>query len=44
MIEYVVLVLQLLNLIVLLGVLNEIMDIGDYLFFKEVVMDDKDNL
>ena len=42
MIEYVLLVLGLVNLFLLLGLGNEILDIRDYLFFKEAL--DEDNL
>ena len=37
MIEYVLLVLGLVNLFLLLGLGNEILDIRDYLFFKEAL-------
>ena len=37
MIELVLLVLGLVNLFLLLGLGNEILDIRDYLFFKEVL-------
>ena len=37
MIEYVLLVFSLVNLFLLLGLGNEILDIRDYLFFKEAL-------
>lgn len=37
MIEYVLLVLGFINLFLLLGLGNEILDIRDYLFFKEAL-------
>ena len=37
MIEYVLLVFSLVNLFLLLGLGNEILDIRDYIFFKEVL-------
>ena len=40
MIEYVLLVLGLVNLFLLLGLGNEILDIRDYLFFKEALDED----
>ena len=42
MIEFVLLVLGLVNLFLLLGLGNEIMDIRDYLFFKEVLENEGD--
>ena len=42
MIEYVLLVLGFINLFLLLGLGNEILDIRDYLFFKEVMKDESD--
>ena len=42
MIEYVLLVFSLVNLFLLLGLGNEILDIRDYLFFKEAL--DESNL
>ena len=43
MITIVLLVLGLVNLFLLLGLGNEILDIRDYIFFKEV-MEDESNL
>lgn len=43
MIELVLLVLGFINLFLLLGLGNEILDIRDYIFFKEV-MEDESNL
>ena len=40
MIEFVLLVLGLVNLFLLLGLGNEILDIRDYLFFKEALDED----
>ena len=40
MIEIVLLVLGLVNLFLLLGLGNEVLDIKDYLFFKEVLDDE----
>lgn len=37
MIEYVLLVLGIINLFLLLGLGNEVLDIRDYLFFKEAL-------
>ena len=42
MIELVLLVLGFINLFLLLGLGNEILDIRDYLFFKEVLEDESD--
>ena len=42
MIEIVLLILGLVNLFLLLGLGNEILDIRDYLFFKEVMSDESD--
>ena len=42
MIEYVLLILGLVNLFLLLGLGNEVLDIRDYLFFKEVMEDESD--
>ena len=42
MIELVLLVLGLVNLFLLLGLGNEILDIRDYLFFKEVLENEGD--
>ena len=40
MIEYVLLVLGFINLFLLLGLGNEILDIRDYIFFKELMSDE----
>ena len=40
MIEIVLLILGLVNLFLLLGLGNEVLDIKDYLFFKEVLDDE----
>lgn len=42
MIEYVLLILGLVNLFLLLGLGNEVLDIRDYIFFKEVMEDESD--
>ena len=42
MIEYVILVFCIVNLFFLLGLCNEVLDIKDYLFFKEAL--DEGNL
>ena len=42
MIEYVLLAFSLVNLFFLLGLCNEVLDIRDYLFFKEAL--DEGNL
>lgn len=42
MIEYVLLVFSIINLFFLLGLSNEILDIRDYIFFKEVLDDESD--
>ena len=42
MINIVLLVLGLVNLFLLLGLGNEILDIRDYIFFKEVLEDESD--
>ena len=42
MINIVLLILGLVNLFLLLGLGNEVLDIRDYLFFKEVLDDESD--
>ena len=42
MMEYVLLVIGFVNLFLLLGLGNEVLDIKDYLFFKEVFDDESD--
>jgi len=42
MINIVLLILGLVNLFLLLGLGNEVLDIRDYLFFKEVLDDEGD--
>ena len=42
MIEIVLLVLGLVNLFLLLGLGNEILDIRDYIFYEEVLDDESD--
>ena len=42
MIEIVLLVIGFVNLFLLLGLGNEVLDIRDYLFFKEVLDDEGD--
>lgn len=42
MIEIVLLILGLVNLFLLLGLGNEVLDIKDYLFFREVFDDEGD--
>jgi len=42
MIEYVLLVFSIINLFFLLGLSNEILDIRDYIFFKECLKDESD--
>ncbi len=42
MIEYVILIFCIINLFFLLGLSNEILDIKDYIFFKEVMEDESD--
>ena len=44
MIEIVLLVLGLVNLFLLLGLGNEVLDIKDYLFFREVLDDGESDL
>ena len=44
MIEIVLLILGLVNLFLLLGLGNEVLDIKDYLFFKEVIDDGEGDL
>ena len=44
MIEIVLLILGLVNLFLLLGLGNEVLDIKDYLFFKEVIDDGESDL
>jgi hypothetical protein len=44
MIELVLLILGLVNLFLLLGLGNEVLDIKDYLFFKEVIDDGESDL
>ena len=40
MIEYVLLVLGFINLFLLLGLGNEVLDIRDYIFYKEMLNDE----
>ena len=40
MIEFVLLVLGFINLFLLLGLGNEVLDIRDYIFYKEVMKDE----
>ena len=40
MIEYVILIFCIINLFFLLGLCNEVLDIRDYIFFKEVMEDE----
>ena len=40
MIEYVILIFCIINLFFLLGLCNEVLDIRDYIFFKEVLDDE----
>ena len=42
MIEFVLLVLGIINLFLLLGLGNEVLDIRDYIFYKEVMKDESD--
>ena len=42
MIEFVLLVLGFINLVLLLGLGNEVLDIRDYIFYKEVMKDESD--
>ena len=42
MIELVLLIMGFINLFLLLGLGNEVLDIRDYLFFKEVLEDESD--
>ena len=42
MIEYVILIFCIINLFFLLGLGNEVLDIRDYIFFKEVLEDESD--
>ena len=42
MIELVLLVLGFINLFLLLGLGNEVLDIRDYIFYKEVMEDESD--
>ena len=44
MIEFVLLVIGFVNLFLLLGLGNEVLDIKDYLFFKEVLDDGASDL
>jgi hypothetical protein len=44
MIELVLLILGLVNLFLLLGLGNEVLDIKDYLFFREVIDDGESDL
>ena len=44
MIEYVILVFCIINLFFLLGLCNEVLDIRDYIFFKEVLDDGESDL
>ena len=40
MIEFVLLVLGFINLFLLLGLGNEVLDIRDYIFYKELISDE----
>ena len=40
MIEYVILIFCIVNLFFLLGLCNEVLDIRDYIFYKEVMKDE----
>ena len=42
MIELVLLIMGFINLFLLLGLGNEVLDIRDYIFFKEVLEDESD--
>ena len=42
MIEYVILIFCIVNLFFLLVLCNEVLDIRDYIFFKEVLDDESD--
>ena len=42
MIEIVLLILGFINLFLLLGLGNEVLDIRDYIFYKEVMKDESD--
>ena len=42
MIEVVLLIIGFINLFLLLGLGNEVLDIRDYIFFKEVLEDESD--
>ena len=42
MIEIVLLVFSIINLFFLLGLCNEVLDIRDYIFYKEVLEDESD--
>ena len=42
MIEFVLLVLGFINLFLLLGLGNEVLDIRDYIFYKELMSDESD--
>ena len=42
MIEVVLLIMGFINLFLLLGLGNEVLDIRDYIFFKEVLEDESD--
>ena len=42
MIELVLLIIGFINLFLLLGLGNEVLDIRDYIFFKEVMEDESD--
>ena len=44
MIELVLLIMGFVNLFLLLGLGNEVLDIKDYLFFKEVIDDGESDL
>ena len=43
MIEYVLLVFSIINLFFLLGLSNEILNIRDYIFFKECLKDESNS-
>ena len=42
MIEFVLLIIGFINLFLLLGLGNEVLDIHDYIFYKDVMKDESD--
>ena len=42
MIEIILLIMGVINLFLLLGLMNEVIDLNDYIFYKEVMINESD--